>query len=480
MKYRTPVLLALLLLPQLLSAQRDPFILIGRSLSDTIYWYAGGPPIRFGLYASPGATISAFGTVKLRARHKSRSEYLLEVDVPHPTPEGGTMPIQVSATIASRRATDQVEIVAYTPAIVQQYTEEGLQPWAGCSAQAGRPYDPSTHWLATRIPEYWYQTRVWFNDNLILDRPGTRFTNALSREETYHLTPSVGTKIRTIVFFKPGGTPVESDWMPLLSTDSSVPAVIHPCSGVVVEGDGVEVSPARLSSIRYSQYRSMPDVEDEDAPRDSSPVLMIEAPLDGTIYWYIGVPLRLFFLASNGAEIDVPGVLDTLERNARMTRYSFSLPMWGNGLGSFLAHGAAICAGTGEYRYCDHVKIVADTPRLAGASRGVPWTGASAHVGKPYDPRTYWAGNGFPENWYQTRVWFNNRLAFDKPGTRFTDALSENDIRKLIVPVKAQIRTAVYFRPYGTLDEKMWTRLLDTDTTMPAVVHPCKGVEVME
>lgn len=138
-----------------------------------------------------------------------------------------------------------------------------------------------------------------------------------------------------------------------------------------------------------------------------------------------------------------------------------------------------MCAGSGAQRYCDTIYIVADTPALVGASSGAVWPGGRTRVGEHYDPSTHWVAKNFPESWYQTRVWFNDQLVFDRAGTRVAGTLSHEARYQLIVSARVRIRTAVYFKPYATDDERMWSALLDTDTSKAALLHPCNGVEVM-
>jgi|GEM_PF-3409027 len=462
MKRFPPLLLGLILLPTLLSAQRkyEPVVLIQRPIDDTIHWYAG-TPVKLSVLASTGAEVSVSGRLKKFWSNAHLTQYTLTVSLDAPTPEGTSVPIRVCVGPERNRYCDEVFIVACTPALVLPYRgDDSLEEWQGCRAVAGQCYDPSTFWRVREIPASWYQTRVWFNRVLVFDRPGTQFTGTY---EVQNLIPPAGARIRTAVYLKPDGSIDELMWSPLLDTDTSQWAMIHPCGGV---------------ELRASELAQLAKTAPAQRQYDTAPVLMIEAPLDDTLYWYAGVPLKIFLLASTGVEVEAPSRLERLDQNQVLTRYVLTLP------GEAPAPGGvrtiAVCAGKGEQRYCDQVSVVVDTVALVEALSGRPWAGCRARVGQSYDPSTHWTAKNFPEGWYQTRVWFNDQLVFDRAGTHFTGTLSHRELYQLMVSARVRIRMAVYFKPYATVDDRQWATLLDTDPSKAALIHPCNGVEVVQ
>jgi len=107
--------------------------------------------------------------------------------------------------------------------------------WPGRRARVGSVYDPSTLWNAEdRFPQNWYQTRVWINGALALDRSGTHFFTERLSTPAMALKVAGGMKIRTQVSFKPFGTANESKWVPLLDTEPAEAARLHPCNGVEI------------------------------------------------------------------------------------------------------------------------------------------------------------------------------------------------------------------------------------------------------
>jgi|GEM_PF-2097516 len=196
----------------------------GVPVNDTIYWYAGKQPVKVAAVASPPEQTPSFGGGS--ATKTAPGQYTVSFNAENPTPEGTAVPVAGSTQNArGERATDQFFIVAYAPTLnAPRKDRPAIDQWRGRSATVGSPYNPSTQWTADRIPASHYQTRVWINDQIKLNSSGTDFNKTLSQEQRNQLLVPDGARIKTVVYWKPGGTSDESEWVPLLSTDPSIPA----------------------------------------------------------------------------------------------------------------------------------------------------------------------------------------------------------------------------------------------------------------
>jgi hypothetical protein len=198
------VLLSIVALFNVVAAQQPAAYFAG---SDTVYWYAAGVPFHQRVYARPsGAHLTASGSARLERVGSGKGEYLLTVENLMP----GQAVICVNAEYHGVRSRNCLLVVVMQPEL-----RGGIDGWQGMHATVGRKYNPSSQWLSREIPDAHYQTVVEIDGRVVFDRPGTSFPDA---ELPAELMIEEGMKqVKTVVYWKPGGTDDRVQWVPLLS-----------------------------------------------------------------------------------------------------------------------------------------------------------------------------------------------------------------------------------------------------------------------
>lgn len=182
---------------------------------DTIFWYTGAPlRLRVKLGPKDGSRDVPLGTLteidKVNNRYEAEFASL---------PEGAqTITAQARNTVGQNAVDERVVIV--------QRPELKTSRYRGVKAVVGSKYNPTSEWKSTDIPPGDYQTVVTIDSRQVFDQSGTNFKPAELPNDL--IIGDAVRDIKTIVYWKPGGTADRSKWIPLLSTDPAVDAPVKP------------------------------------------------------------------------------------------------------------------------------------------------------------------------------------------------------------------------------------------------------------
>lgn len=182
---------------------------------DTVYWYAGAPlRLRVKLGPKEGARDVPLATLTTIDETNNRFEAEFTG-----LQEGMNIITAQARNSAGQTAVDERKVVVQRP-------ELKTPRYRGSKAVVGNKYNPTSEWKSTDIPPSDYQTVVTMDGRQVFDQSGTNFKPAELPNEL--IVGDAVREIKTIVYWKPGGTADRSKWVPLLSTDPAVDAPIKP------------------------------------------------------------------------------------------------------------------------------------------------------------------------------------------------------------------------------------------------------------
>lgn len=212
-------------------------------IRDTVYWMPGAP-FRVPLGPPGDLSLSTRGPCRIeKGPAYFGTPYWLIVD-PLDPPAGHKyyeLKAFTCCVVASkgRKQWEDCRVIQY----VQPLLTIAFDAWPALRVLPGRRYNPTTP-LRVPVPHDHLETVVMFDGRITFQSPGTEFR--LTHGDNLALTiPKSVRMVNTTVFWKPHGTPDPSQWVPLISTDSTVDALI-PWGGRSVEI--LQDNPLRLRS----------------------------------------------------------------------------------------------------------------------------------------------------------------------------------------------------------------------------------------
>jgi len=193
---------------------QEPYVAI-EVQGDTIKWLEGAP-LTFAVRGGPvdGGTVSVSNASLARV---AGDLYSATIEKPEATPPNTATSIIATARNKEGKAQQQEKFLQVDK-VLYKGDVKGFGRWRALRATIGAKYDPSSDWDMTGIPAQHYQTVVNFNGKEAFNRPGTNF-KAMGAEDAKKLTVSEQTtKVLTTVYWRPGGTPDPTLWIPLATT----------------------------------------------------------------------------------------------------------------------------------------------------------------------------------------------------------------------------------------------------------------------